>query len=221
VWARNPTVRLSLLQTRWMPCSVASATSARARQDHHRLGAGVLSGIGGAAGICMASHRPVRQQPGRGRPCRLKSRLGPMRGLKQDRSARVIIGGHAFVQTFDGAITSWPLRSRSLDGCPSRSRSWPWRSEPRSRSRLHPPWPGAMQQRPATSPPPARSPRAGSRSQRAGRPPAPATPCPGVGDGRQQGTSQHHRRPTAPRRRRRARPTGVHPSAAPDRAPLG
>jgi transposase-like protein len=29
---------------------------------------------------------------------RLKSRLRPMRGLKQDRSARVLIGGHAFVQ---------------------------------------------------------------------------------------------------------------------------
>jgi transposase-like protein len=29
---------------------------------------------------------------------RLKSRLGPMRGLKQDRSARVVIAGHAFVE---------------------------------------------------------------------------------------------------------------------------
>jgi transposase, IS6 family len=29
---------------------------------------------------------------------RLKSRLRPMRGRKQDRSARVIIAGHAFVQ---------------------------------------------------------------------------------------------------------------------------
>ena len=29
---------------------------------------------------------------------RLKARLGPMRGLKQDRSARVIMDGHAFVQ---------------------------------------------------------------------------------------------------------------------------
>jgi hypothetical protein len=28
----------------------------------------------------------------------LKARLRPMRGLKQDRSARVIIAGHAFVQ---------------------------------------------------------------------------------------------------------------------------
>jgi transposase-like protein len=30
--------------------------------------------------------------------CRLKARLGPMRGLKQDASARVIIRRHAFVQ---------------------------------------------------------------------------------------------------------------------------
>jgi IS6 family transposase len=29
---------------------------------------------------------------------RLKSRLGPMRGLKQDHSAKVVIAGHAFVQ---------------------------------------------------------------------------------------------------------------------------
>ena len=29
---------------------------------------------------------------------RLRARLGPMRGLKQDRSARVIIAGHAFMQ---------------------------------------------------------------------------------------------------------------------------
>jgi transposase-like protein len=29
---------------------------------------------------------------------RLKSRLRPMRGLKQDRRARVVIAGHAFVQ---------------------------------------------------------------------------------------------------------------------------
>jgi IS6 family transposase len=29
---------------------------------------------------------------------RLKSRLRPMRGLKQDRSARVIVAGHAFIQ---------------------------------------------------------------------------------------------------------------------------
>ena len=29
---------------------------------------------------------------------RLKARLRPMRGLKQDRSARIVIAGHGFVQ---------------------------------------------------------------------------------------------------------------------------
>ena len=29
---------------------------------------------------------------------RLKARLRPMRGLKQDRNARIVIAGHAFVQ---------------------------------------------------------------------------------------------------------------------------
>jgi hypothetical protein len=38
------------------------------------------------------------QQPDRGRPCRLKARLRPMRGLKQDRSVSVIIAGHAFIE---------------------------------------------------------------------------------------------------------------------------
>jgi transposase-like protein len=33
---------------------------------------------------------------------RLKSRLRPMRGRKQDRNARRIVVGHAFVQTFAG-----------------------------------------------------------------------------------------------------------------------
>jgi IS6 family transposase len=42
---------------------------------------------------------------------RLKARLRPMRGLKQDRSARVIIAGHALVQTFDADTTSWRSRS--------------------------------------------------------------------------------------------------------------
>jgi IS6 family transposase len=31
-------------------------------------------------------------------PLRLKARLRPMRGLKRDRTARVILAGHAFVQ---------------------------------------------------------------------------------------------------------------------------
>jgi transposase, IS6 family len=37
---------------------------------------------------------------------RLKSRLGPMRGLKQDRSAKVVIAGHACTEP-----AAWPLRT--------------------------------------------------------------------------------------------------------------
>ena len=43
---------------------------------------------------------------------RLKARLRPMRGLKQDASARVIIIGHAFVQSLRRGHTSWPPRSQ-------------------------------------------------------------------------------------------------------------
>jgi transposase-like protein len=69
---------------------------------------------------------------------RLKARLRPMRGLKRDRTARMIIAGHAFVQNVRRGITSWPLRSRQTGECPSRSTSWSWRSDPRPRSPLQP-----------------------------------------------------------------------------------
>jgi transposase, IS6 family len=52
---------------------------------------------GGAAARGLAPHRPVQQQPRGGRPGRLKARLRPMRGLKQDRNPAVIFAGHAFV----------------------------------------------------------------------------------------------------------------------------
>jgi transposase-like protein len=42
---------------------------------------------------------------------RLKARLRPMRGLKQDRGARVVIAGMRWCRTFAVAITSWPSRS--------------------------------------------------------------------------------------------------------------
>jgi transposase-like protein len=45
---------------------------------------------------------------------RLKARLRPMRGLKQDRSARVIIAGHPSSRTCGEDTTSWPLRSRRV-----------------------------------------------------------------------------------------------------------
>jgi transposase, IS6 family len=46
----------------------------------------------------MAPHRAVWQQPVECDHGRLKARLRPMRGLKRDRSARVVIMGHALVQ---------------------------------------------------------------------------------------------------------------------------
>jgi transposase-like protein len=47
---------------------------------------------------------------------RLKARLRPMRGLKQARSARVIIAGHALVQNVRRGHTSWRLRSQWTGG---------------------------------------------------------------------------------------------------------
>jgi transposase-like protein len=55
-------------------------------------------GAPGVAPSGVAPNRAVGQQPSRGRHGRLKARLRPMRGLKQDHSARVIIAGHAVVQ---------------------------------------------------------------------------------------------------------------------------
>jgi transposase-like protein len=60
---------------------------------------------------------------------RLKARLRPMRGLKQERSARVVIAGHAFIQNVGADTTSWPLRSRRIGGWRLRSTSSPWPSD--------------------------------------------------------------------------------------------
>jgi transposase-like protein len=43
---------------------------------------------------------------------RLKARLRPMRGLEQDRSARVVIAGHGLLQNVRRGTTSWRSRRR-------------------------------------------------------------------------------------------------------------
>src|SRR6266496_3250126 len=53
-----------------------------------------------------------------------KSRLRPMRGLKRDHSARVVISGHGSCRTFGGATTSSGSRSHHAGGWRSRSPSW-------------------------------------------------------------------------------------------------
>ena len=45
---------------------------------------------------------------------RLKARLRPMRGLKQDRTARVIIAGHGFVQDLQRGHYELAPRSRRV-----------------------------------------------------------------------------------------------------------
>jgi len=69
---------------------------------------------------------------------RLKARLRPMRGLKQDRSAKVIIAGHASCRTSAAALRVGGGGDGKTGGWPSRSVSWPWRSELRRWSRLQP-----------------------------------------------------------------------------------
>jgi transposase-like protein len=54
---------------------------------------------------------------------RLKARLRPMRGLKQDRSARVIIAGHAPSRIFGADTTSSRSRSLTTGDCRSCSTS--------------------------------------------------------------------------------------------------
>jgi transposase-like protein len=54
---------------------------------------------------------------------RLKARLRPMRGLKRDGSARIIIAGYAFRMSV-AATTSSQSKRRRADGWPWRSASW-------------------------------------------------------------------------------------------------
>jgi IS6 family transposase len=57
------------------------------------------------------ANNPVKADHGR-----LKARLGPMRGLKRHRSARILAAGHAFVQNLRrghyGIATGTPGRYR-------------------------------------------------------------------------------------------------------------
>jgi hypothetical protein len=62
---------------------------------------------------------------------RLKARLRPMRGLKQDRSARVVIAGHAFVQNLRREHYELAVEEPWLGAWRLRSTSLPWRSDAR------------------------------------------------------------------------------------------
>jgi transposase-like protein len=57
---------------------------------------------------------------------RLKSRLRLMRGRKQDRSARIVLAGHAFVQNVRRGHYELAVEGRLRGGWRWRSTSLPW-----------------------------------------------------------------------------------------------
>ena len=60
---------------------------------------------------------------------RLKARLGPMRGRKQDRSAKIAIARHAFVQNLRRGHFELAVEEPVGGGWQSHSMSWRWRSD--------------------------------------------------------------------------------------------
>jgi transposase, IS6 family len=90
--------------------------------DHAPVYPGVLEVLAPAAWHRTEQDADNRVEADHGR---LESRLRPMRGLKQDGNAWVIVVGMPSSRTTGEATTSWPLRSRRTGGWPSRSTSWP------------------------------------------------------------------------------------------------
>jgi transposase-like protein len=82
---------------------------------------------------------------------RLKARLRPVQGLKQDASARVVIAGHGFVQNSGEATTSWPPRSQWTGAWRSPSPSSRSQSDPAVCRRSSAPQVGTTQQTPPAS----------------------------------------------------------------------
>jgi transposase-like protein len=74
---------------------VTKVTPVEVVTDHAPVYPGVLRELAPAAWHRTEQYANNRVEADHGR---LKARLPPMRGLKQDRSARVVIAGHALVQ---------------------------------------------------------------------------------------------------------------------------
>jgi hypothetical protein len=87
----------------------------------------VLEGLLSAAGHRTDRYANNRVECDRGR---LKARLHAMGGLIRDRSARVIIAGHAFCRTFGADTTSWQLKSPPTGRVAVAFDELVWRSDP-------------------------------------------------------------------------------------------
>jgi transposase-like protein len=103
----------------------------------------VLENLLPAARHCTDQYANNRVECDHGR---LKARLRPMRGLKQDRSARVVIAGMRWCRTFAADTTSWRFKSPPTGEWRSHSTNWSWRSDP-AEVAFSLPWIGATQQR--------------------------------------------------------------------------
>jgi hypothetical protein len=75
----------------------------------------------------------------------LKARLGPMRGLKRYRSARILAAGHAFVQNLRRGHYEIATETRALTGSASPSTTPPSPSEPARRCGDAPAYQGKAQ----------------------------------------------------------------------------
>jgi DDE domain len=78
----------------------------------------------------------------------LKHRLRPMRGLRRDRTASVIIAGHAFTQNIRHGHYELGLDARPPCGSPQRSPNSPKRSESETGSPVQPASDATTQRRP-------------------------------------------------------------------------
>jgi transposase-like protein len=93
-----------------------------------------------------AVERPACEQPDRGADHGwLKARLGPMRGLKRYRSARILAAGHAFVQNLRRGHYEIATETRALTGSASPSTTPPSPSEPARRCGDAPAYQGKAQ----------------------------------------------------------------------------
>jgi IS6 family transposase len=87
----------------------------------------VLEELLPAAWHCTEPYANNRVEADHGR---LKARLRPMQGLKQDRSARVIIAGHALVQNLRRGHYELAVDEPTNGEWRSHATNWSWRSDP-------------------------------------------------------------------------------------------
>jgi transposase-like protein len=73
----------------------------------------VLEELRAAAWHCTEQYANNRIEADHGR---VKAQLRPMRGLKHDRNAGVVIAGHAFVQNSAEVTTNWPSTNQRTGG---------------------------------------------------------------------------------------------------------